>query len=133
MVIAQVAAGMGGIGKTSLAIEFCHQQRGSVDVVRWLNAENRETLVTEYVRIAPALGLNVEGLEIDDQIARVRSWFEETERSWLVVFDNAERLHAAAGQPKELVALERGGHLFTDRAVADQVLAAVLDWFERTL
>ena len=51
----------------------------------------------------------------------------------VVGFDNAERLYAAAAEPKELVALDRGGHLFSDRTVADEVLAAILTWFDRSL
>jgi hypothetical protein len=73
-----------------LAIEHCHRHRATTDVVRWLNAEDRQTLVTEYVRIAPAIGVEVTGLPTDDAVARVRSWFETTERSWLLVLDDAE-------------------------------------------
>lgn len=51
----------------------------------------------------------------------------------IVGFDNAERLQAAAAEPKRLVALETGGHLFTDRDAADALLGAVLDWFSSTL
>ena len=51
----------------------------------------------------------------------------------VVGFDNAQRLEAAAAEPKQLVALDEGGHLFANRAVADQVLAAILHWFEQTL
>lgn len=51
----------------------------------------------------------------------------------VVGFDNAERLHAAAREPKRLVALETGGHLFADRDAADQLLSAVLDWFSASL
>jgi hypothetical protein len=89
-VITQVAPGMGGIGKTALAVEHCHRVRASVEVVRWLNAEDRQTLVAEYVRIAPAIGVDVSGLDIPDAVARVRAWFEQTEKSWLLVLDNAE-------------------------------------------
>ncbi len=51
----------------------------------------------------------------------------------VVGFDNAVRLQAAAHEPKRLVAIDAGGHLFADRGAADQLLGAVLDWFELTL
>ena len=51
----------------------------------------------------------------------------------IVGFENAERLFAAAGQPKKLVALASGGHLFTDRAAAEEVLSATVAWFQATL
>lgn len=90
VVLTQVAAGLGGVGKTALATELCHRRCDSVDVVRWLHAEDREALVTAYVSMAPALGLTLHGLSVDDAVARVRRWFETTGRSWLLVFDNVE-------------------------------------------
>jgi putative redox protein len=50
-----------------------------------------------------------------------------------VAFANAELLHHAARQPKQLVALESGGHLFADRAAADELITAVTSWFDTTL
>lgn len=51
----------------------------------------------------------------------------------VVGYDNAERLYAAAAQPKKLVSLDNGGHMFSSRAAADEVLAATLAWFDGTL
>lgn len=51
----------------------------------------------------------------------------------IVPFENAEQLYAAADEPKRLAALDEGGHLFTDRAAAELVLADILAWFDQTL
>jgi len=51
----------------------------------------------------------------------------------VVGYDNAERLFAAATEPKRLVTLDSGGHLFGDRSAAEAVLDAVLTWFGETL
>ncbi len=51
----------------------------------------------------------------------------------IVGFENAERLHQAAAEPKRLAALDSGGHLFADRPAADLVLNEILEWFEATL
>jgi putative redox protein len=51
----------------------------------------------------------------------------------VVDYSNAERLHQAAAAPKQLITLYSGGHLFSKRAEADQVLDAVLAWFNQTL
>ena len=89
-VITQVATGMGGVGKTALAVEHCHRHRSETDVVRWLNAEERLALTTQYMGIGPAIGVDVTALEPVDAIARIRGWFETTEYSWLLVLDNVE-------------------------------------------
>lgn len=51
----------------------------------------------------------------------------------VVGYDNAERLYRAAAQPKKLVTLDTGGHMFGSRAAADRVLSETLDWFNNTL
>lgn len=51
----------------------------------------------------------------------------------VVGYDNAELLHGAAADPKRLVTLASGGHMFAKRADADAVLAATLAWFDETL
>lgn len=90
VVIAQAAVGLGGIGKSALASEYCHQRRDRTDVVRWLNAENRTTLEAEFLRTGPAVGVDTHGLDFVDAAARIRGWFERTGMAWLLVFDNAE-------------------------------------------
>jgi alpha-beta hydrolase superfamily lysophospholipase len=51
----------------------------------------------------------------------------------VVGFEHGVALHMAANEPKRLVALEQGDHLFASRDSAEQVLGAVLDWFGETL
>jgi len=51
----------------------------------------------------------------------------------VVGFENATALYAQAKEPKKLVAPDTGGHMFTDRAVAGQILQAAVDWFDHTL
>ena len=62
--------------------------RDEREVVRWFNAESRLLLETQWLRAAPALGVDIVGLDEREALARVRGWFETTERPWLLVFDN---------------------------------------------
>jgi tetratricopeptide (TPR) repeat protein len=96
-VIAQVTTGLGGIGKTALAVEYCWRYRDQFEVVRWLNADNSATLRTDYLAIAPAIGVPVDGLHPTDAIARIRGWFETTQHSWLLVFDNTDNPNTLNG------------------------------------
>lgn len=80
----------------------------------------------------------VDDLERHDVLANVRDLGRpyctiHAKDDEVVDFDNARRLHEAAAEPKRLVALESGGHLFTPRAEAEKVLDAVVAWFDETL
>ncbi|MBL7487971.1 tetratricopeptide repeat protein [Frankia sp. AgB1.9] len=79
-----VLEGMGGVGKSSLAIEFAHRHAASFDVVRWVPAEQPELVGQHLAGLAVPLGLP-EGTGAD------RVWSVlATVPSWLVIFDNVE-------------------------------------------
>ncbi|KAG7288356.1 hypothetical protein NEMBOFW57_007887 [Staphylotrichum longicolle] len=80
--------GVGGIGKSQLAIRYAHGVRNRSHVF-WINATTRATL-EESVRIL-AEGLNLEkpGDSLDDLFRRVGVWFSlEKNGPWTVVLDN---------------------------------------------
>lgn len=88
-----VTAGIGGVGKTSLAVEVAHRY-GSFFAggVFWLNCADAVALPTEIVACGGVGGMRLPGfaaLTIADQVARVQAaWQDDTPR--LLVFDNCE-------------------------------------------
>jgi tetratricopeptide (TPR) repeat protein len=91
--IAIAATGLGGIGKTQLAVEFCHrygQYFGGG--VYWLNFESEETARTDLAQVALLLNEEWQGLTIDEQITMVlngpEGWTADIPR--LLIFDNLE-------------------------------------------
>jgi putative redox protein len=50
----------------------------------------------------------------------------------VVPFEHALRIYEAAAEPKRLVSLPGADHLLSDRAVADEALAAIVTWLADT-
>jgi class 3 adenylate cyclase/tetratricopeptide (TPR) repeat protein len=84
----QAISGLGGIGKTQLALAYAYAHLGDYDLVRWLRAEEPATLAADYAGLAPVLGLDPSTPNQAALIAAVRGRLERAGR-WLLVFDNA--------------------------------------------
>jgi tetratricopeptide (TPR) repeat protein len=83
----QVITGLGGLGKTRLAVEYALRHGAAYDVVWWLRAEDPATMRGDYVELASELGLPSE--QDDQAIAALRRELRRR-RDWLLIFDNAE-------------------------------------------
>jgi hypothetical protein len=51
----RVLHGMGGIGKTQLAVEYAWRFAGDYDLVWWIDADNSETLTAQFAELASDL------------------------------------------------------------------------------
>ena len=82
-------AGLGGAGKTQLALEYAYRHTADYDIVWWVRAEEPVTLTADYARLATELGLPERDLA-DQQAtaAAVRSWLGH-HSGWLLILDNA--------------------------------------------
>jgi tetratricopeptide (TPR) repeat protein len=81
--------GMGGVGKTQLALEYAYRHAGDFDLVWWLRAEEPATLLEDYAALAQPLGLGNVG-ERDLAVVANAVCQELARRDrWLLVFDNA--------------------------------------------
>jgi tetratricopeptide (TPR) repeat protein len=86
--------GMGGVGKTQLAIEYAHRyghlyQGG----VFWMNFAGEEDPINEVARCGGPEGMDIPGwaeMKAPEQASRVQKAWEESERASLLIFDNAE-------------------------------------------
>lgn len=85
----QTISGLGGIGKTQIALEYAYRYRFRYDAVWWLRAEEEDTFAADYANFAKAADLPEKDAH-DEQIIidAVRSWLEQ-KRKWLFIFDNA--------------------------------------------
>ena len=81
--------GMGGVGKTQLALEYAYRHAGDFDLVWWLRAEEPATLLEDYAALAEPLGVGKAGEgELAALADAVRQALTRRDR-WLLVFDNA--------------------------------------------
>lgn len=83
-------SGLGGVGKTQLAVEYAYRHGTDYDIVWWLRSEDRVTLVSDYASLAANLDLpEKDATEQRIIVEAVREWLRK-HRSWLLIFDNAE-------------------------------------------
>jgi tetratricopeptide (TPR) repeat protein len=120
----QAITGLGGIGKTQLAVEYAYRFHQDYQVVLWARAENTEALTSSFITIATLLNLPEQ--EAQDQtitVDAVKRWLQ-THSGWLLMLDNADDLSLVpAFLPPAL-----GGHLLlTTRAFAVGHLASRIE------
>jgi tetratricopeptide (TPR) repeat protein len=87
--LAQAITGLGGIGKTQLAIEYAYRRSADYTVVWWVRAEEIATMTEDYAALAVRLDLP----EKDDQklpvvVEAVRRRLGQLDH-WLLIFDDA--------------------------------------------
>jgi tetratricopeptide (TPR) repeat protein len=80
--------GMGGVGKTQLAVEYAHRYGHEYQLVWWLDADNRVLNESGLTDLAGALGLPVAG----PRAAVIRQlWGVLSQRTdWLLIYDNVD-------------------------------------------
>ena len=80
--------GLGGAGKTSVAVEYAHRHLAEVAVCWQFPAEDPAVLAAEFAVLAAQLGAR-ELVDSRDPVAAVHAVLARQEAGWLLVFDNA--------------------------------------------
>jgi len=79
--------GLGGAGKTSVAVEYAHQQLAEVGVCWQFAAEDPALLAAEFAVLAAQLGAR-DVADARDAVASVHAVLARAQSGWLLVFDN---------------------------------------------
>lgn len=89
-----VLGGMGGIGKTQLAITYTKRHSSSYSSVFWLNATSKVTLHGSLRSIANRIlsPETVGKLDSDEVYVRVSNWLSELDNNrWILILDNYDK------------------------------------------
>jgi NB-ARC domain len=86
--------GLGGIGKTQLALHYANTSLSLYEVVAWIPAESQIKMTQALSILAQKLGLLKSEESEDDYQAslKVRDWLNSSNHSFLLIFDNVDKI-----------------------------------------
>ncbi|MFK4868494.1 tetratricopeptide repeat protein [Streptomyces sp. CSMPJR101] len=109
---AQTISGLGGVGKSALALHYAARYRSTYTLVWWITADSPESILTSLAGITERLCPQwASTAEPDERAAWAITWLQ-AHPGWLLIFDNVE-------DPEHLGpylgTLPTGHHLATSR------------------
>ena len=77
----QAISGLGGIGKTQVALEYAYRYQSEYQAVLWAQADTKESLTSSYLELATLLNLPEKDMQESTQmIVAVKKWLQMINR-----------------------------------------------------
>ncbi|GAC1349359.1 MAG: FxSxx-COOH system tetratricopeptide repeat protein [Ktedonobacteraceae bacterium] len=122
--LTQSLSGLGGIGKTQLAVEYAYRFRDRYNCVLWAGADSRETLIADCTQLVEELKLPEKEERDQNQIVvALQRWLRD-QQHWLLILDNVEDLGVVNWF---LPAQYQGAVLLTTRRQVTEPMAQALE------
>ncbi|KAM0799817.1 hypothetical protein BDR22DRAFT_854308 [Usnea florida] len=120
-----VIQGMGGAGKSEVAVKFAHDNRPKFWGIFWIDARTESSITNGFAHIARKCG------QKEDSLEGAISWLQNTRHSWLLILDNAD--NADLDLDQFLPAGRKGSILITTRLAESAKFhtAGHPDYYER--
>ena len=118
--------GLGGVGKTQIALEYAYRYALEYSATFWIRAEAAESIISDFLSIAESLQLPERNNEDHRRaVVAVQHWLS-MHGQWLLIWDNVEDL---ALLDRFLPSTRQGAILITTRCQTLGTLACGLDLF----
>ncbi len=109
--------GLGGIGKTQLAVAYARKHQRTYSAILWLNGSSKDTLLqslaayTRYANISRWLESTLSTVrhtqDIEAEAKAVLAWLTlNGNRRWLMIFDNVDRDYSAESEDSQAYDIE---------------------------
>ncbi|WP_411089928.1 FxSxx-COOH system tetratricopeptide repeat protein [Streptomyces sp. 061-3] len=113
--VTRILVGLGGVGKTSLTLQYAHRYKAEYTTVWWITADNPDAITAGLAALTSRLLPDLAAPATTNALAEwAITWFQ-THPGWLVVFDNADDPSHLAPVISQL---DTGRHLITSRRTA---------------
>ncbi|KAF4769379.1 hypothetical protein HAV15_008731 [Penicillium sp. str.  len=82
--------GMGGVGKTQLALEYAYRFKMNYSHLFWIKSETEIELRQSLTELVKCLGLTGGGESEEKDLVLAQKWLESSSAPWLLIFDNVQ-------------------------------------------
>ncbi|KAH0538196.1 hypothetical protein FGG08_005212 [Glutinoglossum americanum] len=124
-----VLLGMGGQGKTQLALEYCRVARTSerFQAIFWIDASSPNTVSHGFEIIAAKISSDGRAFDdIESKVTFVKETLRKWQSSWLIVFDNYDQPGEFGNVATYFPQGETGSILLTSRHAASERLGVTI-------